>query len=131
MGMDRRLTFEISKELYAQLPLRDGCIRQEDVTGVAFAVATRLSRTFRIEWAPEWGDEEEGDDGQGMTSRRHGWGTSGAAAGFPTKRPWSRAMVGSGRRCASTTAACEPILSMRGAFPLRISCPDCADSANQ
>jgi hypothetical protein len=62
MGMDRRLAYEIAKELCAQLPLRDGCIRQEDVTGVAFAVATRLSRVFRIEWAPEWGDEEEGDE---------------------------------------------------------------------
>ena len=60
-GMDERLRHEIAKELYAQLPLRNECLRQEDVTGVAFAVAARISRIFRIEWSPGW-DEEDAHD---------------------------------------------------------------------
>lgn len=60
--MDKRLRNEISKELVAQLPLRDWAIRQEDVTGVAYAVAARISRTFRIEWEPEWADEPAGSE---------------------------------------------------------------------
>jgi hypothetical protein len=52
-----QLRNEIAAELYAQLPLRDEAIEQEDVLGVAYALTVRLSRTFRFEWAPEWGDE--------------------------------------------------------------------------
>jgi hypothetical protein len=59
--MDERLSHEIAKELCAQLPLRDGRIMQEDVSGVAFAVAARLWRAFRIEWSPDW-DERPQDD---------------------------------------------------------------------
>lgn len=62
MAMDERLRYEIAKELYAQLPLRDWQIRQEDVCGVAFAVATRLSRAFRIEWSPEWDEDPPADE---------------------------------------------------------------------
>jgi len=61
-GMDERLRYEIAKELCAQLPLRGWQIRQEDVCGVAFAVAARLRRTFRIEWSPDWDDEPPADE---------------------------------------------------------------------
>lgn len=54
-----RLRNEISAELYAQLMIRDE-IGQEDVGGVAYAIAQRLRRTFRIEWEP-WEDEGETD----------------------------------------------------------------------
>lgn len=60
--MDGRLRNEIAKELYAQLPLRNGCIGQEDVTGAAFAVAARLSRAFRIEWSPQWEEQPPDED---------------------------------------------------------------------
>ncbi|HZM74493.1 MAG TPA: hypothetical protein VFC19_02140 [Candidatus Limnocylindrales bacterium] len=60
--MDERLRHEIAKELYAQLPLRNESIRQEDVTGVAYAIAARLWCTFRIEWSPDWDDQPESDE---------------------------------------------------------------------
>ena len=37
-------------------------IGQEDVGGVAYAIAQRLRRTFRIEWEP-WEDESERQEG--------------------------------------------------------------------
>jgi len=54
-----RLRNEIAAELYAQLMIRDE-ISQEDVGGVAYAIAQRLRRTFRIERAP-WEDEGDPD----------------------------------------------------------------------
>jgi hypothetical protein len=60
--MDERVRYEIAMELCAQLSLRAFCIRQEDVDGVAFALATRLWRTFRIEWSPEWDEQPQADE---------------------------------------------------------------------
>ncbi|WP_027344705.1 hypothetical protein [Hamadaea tsunoensis] len=56
-----RLRNEIANEIYAQLMIRQGRIRQEDVGGVAYAVAQRLRQGFRIEWAP-WEDEPADED---------------------------------------------------------------------
>lgn len=56
-----RLRNEIANEIYAQLMIRQGRIRQEDVGGVAYAVAQRIRQGFRIEWAP-WEDEPADED---------------------------------------------------------------------
>ncbi len=34
----------VARELYAQLPLRDQAIAQEDILGVAYAIAVQLDR---------------------------------------------------------------------------------------
>jgi hypothetical protein len=53
-----RLRNEIACELYAQLPIRNEVIEQEDVTGVAYAVAVRLLRAFQIRWIPPLDDDD-------------------------------------------------------------------------
>jgi hypothetical protein len=53
-----RLRNEIACELYAQLPIRNEVIEQEDVTGVAYAVAVRLLRTFHIRWIPPLDEDD-------------------------------------------------------------------------
>jgi hypothetical protein len=62
MDVLERLQIEISRELYAQLPMRNESIGQADITGVAFAVAARISRGFRLEWAPDWDENPPEDD---------------------------------------------------------------------
>jgi hypothetical protein len=53
-----RLRNEIACELYAQLPIRNEMIEQEDVTGVAYAVAVRLLRAFQIRWIPPLDEDD-------------------------------------------------------------------------
>jgi hypothetical protein len=56
-----RLRNEIARGLYAQLPIRNESIEQEDVAGVAYALTARLVQSFRFEWIPpvEFLDDEE------------------------------------------------------------------------
>lgn len=56
-----RLRVEITRELYAQLSLREHIV-QENLTGVAEAVAAQLWRTFIMRWTPDWDQEPQGDD---------------------------------------------------------------------
>jgi hypothetical protein len=61
VGMDRfdeRLRNEIACELYAQLPIRNESIEQEDIAGVAYATAVRLLRTFQIRWIPPLDEDD-------------------------------------------------------------------------
>lgn len=44
-----RLRNEISCGLYAQLPIRNESIEQEDVAEVAYALTVRLTQSFRFE----------------------------------------------------------------------------------
>jgi hypothetical protein len=56
-----RLRNEIACGLYAQLPIRNETIEQEDVAGVAYALVVRLIQSFRFEWvrpADDADDEE-------------------------------------------------------------------------
>ena len=69
MGMDSvddelppdlaQLRNEIAKGLYAQLPIRNETIEQEDVPEVAYALARRLAQTFRFEWTAVPEEEED------------------------------------------------------------------------
>lgn len=56
-----RLRNEIACGLYAQLPIRNESIEQEDVAEVAYALAVRLTQGFRLEWARP---AEVPDDGE-------------------------------------------------------------------
>jgi hypothetical protein len=51
----------IAKELHAQLAMRNETIDLADVPEVAYAVAVQLGHGFRIEWAPDWTDTEDGE----------------------------------------------------------------------
>jgi hypothetical protein len=61
-----RLRNAIACELHAQLALRCETINLADVPEVAYAVAARLGRAFRIEWAPPWEADREDDDSLGL-----------------------------------------------------------------
>ena len=54
-----RLRNEITCGLYAQLPIRNESIEQEDVAGVADALVRRLVQSFRIEWVPPPRDDDD------------------------------------------------------------------------
>jgi len=62
-----RLRNTIACELHAQLGMRNEAIEFEDITEVAYAVAVRLRHAFRIEWAPDWGNEDEDDEDQALS----------------------------------------------------------------
>ena len=57
-----KLRIEIARELYAQVLLRNEYIEQEDVTGVAEAIAAQLWRTFALRWSPDWDETPHEDD---------------------------------------------------------------------
>jgi hypothetical protein len=59
-----RLRNEIAKGLYAQLPIRNETIEQEDVPGVAYALARRLLLSYRMERIalPNEAGDEVGDE---------------------------------------------------------------------
>lgn len=61
MEPQARLCIEITRELYAQLSIREH-ITQENVTGVADAIAAQLWRTFTMQWAPDWDETPEEDE---------------------------------------------------------------------
>jgi hypothetical protein len=56
-----RLRNLIACELYDQLHLRLGHLEQEDIPEVAYAIARRAERAYRIEWAPVWEDDTDDD----------------------------------------------------------------------
>ena len=62
-----RLRNAVSCELMAQLDMRD-VINLADVAEVAYAVAVRLGRDFRIEWAPTGQCDLKDDESLGLDS---------------------------------------------------------------
>jgi hypothetical protein len=65
-----KLRLEIARELYAQVLIRNEHIEQEDVTGVAEAIAAQLSRTFILRWAPDWDEAPPEDDQWSLDAAR-------------------------------------------------------------
>jgi hypothetical protein len=65
-----RLRNEISRGLYAQLPIHNEAIQQEDVPGVAYALARRLVLAYRMEpvgTPREANDDDEDGDGDDVS----------------------------------------------------------------
>ncbi len=54
-----RLRNEIACGLYAQLPIRNETIDQEDVAGVAHALVVRLIQSYRFEWVRPADDPDD------------------------------------------------------------------------
>jgi hypothetical protein len=76
-----RLRNDISCALYNQLPIRNETIRQEDVPGVAYAVAVRLLQSFRIEWTPVV--EEDDDESVSLDAATFHGSALGSAGRYP------------------------------------------------
>jgi hypothetical protein len=53
-SVDERLTGNILEELRAQNALRSLGLSDDDLSGIAEAVAINVDYAFRVEWEPRW-----------------------------------------------------------------------------
>ncbi|NUO60693.1 MAG: hypothetical protein HOV71_28440 [Hamadaea sp.] len=70
-----RLRNLISCELYDQFSLRQDHLDQADIPEIAYAIARRAQRAFRIEWSPLWQDDTDDDLGSPDAATFHGSAT--------------------------------------------------------